>query len=155
MDQIVSRNPEDEYRDPEQKGTAAALTLTAQVSSNRSIVIQTYMDRDAPLSEFHGVLDKLATSIDRQEAKANLEGLEAEQALEEKTLKQMEEDYAAIPERAEAAWQASNKKGPYRPSPQEAAQKIQAANGIKQYRERIKKRVAEIAKCQGIIAKVD
>ena len=155
MDQIVSHDPEDSYRDPEAKGTAAAITVTAQVSTNRSIVIQTYMDRDAPLREFHGVIDKMSASIDRQEARANLEGLEAEQALEEKTLKQMEEDFLAIPVRAEAQWKAGGRKGDYRPNAQEAAQKLQAENGIKRFRESIKKRAGAIAQCKATIAKVD
>jgi len=155
VDQIVSRDPEDDFAAPDQKGTAAAITVTAQISTNRSIVIQTYMDRDAPVRDYHGIIDKLSVSIDRQEAKANLEGLEAEQALEEKTLKQMEEDFTAIPGRAEAQWIAGGRKGQYKPSPQEAAQKLQAENGIKRFRESIKKRAVEIAKCRGVIAKVD
>ena len=155
LDQPHSLDPEDAFASPDEKEIAAQVTMTAQTSSNRSIVMQTYLPRDAALGMYHGVLDKMSTAIDRQEAKANLEGLEAEQALEEKTLKAMEEDYLAVPARARAAWQASGRKGEYKPSPQEQAQKGQAEQGIKRFRESIEKRKGAIAKCRATIAKVD
>ena len=155
MDQVISRDPEDEFKSPDEKGTAAAITITAQTSSNRSIVIQTYMDRDAPLTEFHRVVDKMSSTIDRQEAKSQLVDEQTNLALEEKTLKQLEEDYAAMPARAEAAWIASRKKGPYQPSAAELAQKGQVETNIKRYREAIAKRKADIAKYEGVVSRRD
>jgi hypothetical protein len=155
LDQPHALDPEDTFARPDEKEIATAITLTAAVSSNRQIVMQTYMSRDAALGDYHKVIDKLSAATDRQEAKAQLEGLLAEQALEEKTLREMENEFLKIPDRAEALWQASGKKGPYKPSPAEVTQRGQAEQGIRRFRESIVKRTAEISKCQAVIAKVD
>lgn len=136
-------------------GVAAAITVTAQVSSNRSIVLQTYLPRDATISEYHAVLDKFGAAVDRQEAKEQLEAMQVDQALEERTLKSMEEDFTALPERLQAQWEASSKRGPYKQSPAELAQRGQAEVGIRRYRESIAKRAVEIGKCEAVIAKVE
>jgi hypothetical protein len=137
------------------KDVAAGITLTAAVSQNRSIVIQTYLPRDATIEQFNALMDKLSLTADRQEAKVRLEEERANLALEEKTLKQFEEDFSQMDARAEAVWQKSGRKGPYRPSPAEVAQKGTAETNIRRYREAITKRKAEISKCEAIIAKVD
>jgi len=142
---IKSVDPETAVAD-----VAAAITFTAQVSQNRSIVIQTYMPRDAPVSEFHETLDKMTKSVDRQQAKLDMEELLANLAQEEKTLKGLEEDFLAIEPRAQAVWNA-RKNGPFKLSQQELAQKATARTNIERFREAIAKRNAEIAKCQARI----
>lgn len=143
--------------DPEQSvgDVAAAITVTAQISQNRSIVIQTYIPRDASLRQYHDVLDKLGASADRQEAKYRLEGLQAELAQHEKTAKSLEEDFTSIETRSAAAWVATGRRGEHKLSPQETAQKSTAKTNIERYRVEIKKIKDEITKCEAVIAKVD
>lgn len=152
LDKPEVRDPESEFAPPEEKAIAVAVTLTAQVSQNRSIVMQTYIPRDAEMGEYHHALDKLSAAVDRQEAKANLESEETQLALEEKTLRQMKEDYAGIQERSEKAWVASNRRGPHKLTPQEEGQKQQAVVAMTRYKEAIEKRTREIAKLKAVIA---
>jgi hypothetical protein len=150
---VESRDPEASYRAPDEKGMAAAITVTAQISQNRSIVVQTYLDRDAPVGEFHLVLDKFGEAIERQEAKAHLIEAEDNLALEEKTRRQMLEDLGSIETRSQANWERSNKRGQWKLTDAEAAQKTTAATNVKRFDEAIAKRKGEIAKLQAVIAK--
>lgn len=142
--------------DPEQSvgDVAAAITMTAQISQNRSIVIQTYLPRDEKVGLFHGTLDKLGAAIDRQEAKYRLESLQAELAQHEKTAKALEEDYTGIEARAAAEWKRRGKKGESTLSDNERAQKSTAKTNIERYRVEITKIKAEIGKCEAVIAEV-
>lgn len=146
-----------EALDPEegQKAIATAVTISSQVNPNRSIVLQTYMPRDAPVKDYHLLLDKLVRAADRQEAKANLGGLKTSLASTQKTLKQMEEDFGNIETRAAAAWVAKNKKGEPKLSDNEVAQKGIATQNVKRFREEVAKIEAEIAECEAEIARED
>lgn len=143
--------------DPEQSvgEVAAAITVTAQISQNRSIVIQTYVPRDGSVRAFHDILDKLGAAADRQEAKYRLEGLQTELAQHEKTAKLLEEDFTGIEARSQAAWTAAGKKGDHKLSANEMSQKSTAKTNIERYRVEIKKIKDEIVKCEAVIAKVD
>ena len=154
-DPVEERDPEAQFASPDVKGMAAAITVTAQISQQRSIVMQTYLDRDAPVGEFHRVLDKFDRAIGRQEAKTNLEEHEANLALEEKTLAQLSEDFHAIESNSQAAWEARGKAGQHKLNPAETAQKENAKTTIRRYQEAIAKRKADIAKLKGIVAEGD
>ena len=146
-----------EVLDPEAAGKemACAVTVQVQIDVGRSIVLQTYLPRDAEVKVYHDTLDKLGKAIDRQQAKYQLDGFKANLELHERTLKNLLDDFKAIDGRAEAAWQQRQKKGPMQLSPNEAAQKTTAATNIKRYRDEITKIEAEIAKCEGVIARTD
>ena len=146
-----------EALDPEegQKAIATAVTVSSQVNPNRSIVLQTYLPRDASVKDYHDLLDKLTRASDRQEAKANLPGLKVSLGQHEKTLQQLTDDYAQIETRAAAAWKASNKKGEFKLSANEAAQKGIAEQNIKRYRTEIEKIKGEIAECEAEIKRED
>lgn len=134
---------------------AAAITVTAQISQNRSIVIQTYLPRDAAIGDYHDLLDKAQASIDRQEARDSLEREKTSLAADQAQLKNLENDYVVMPQRAEQAWIASGKKGPYKPNAHEIAQKGVTETNIRGYRDRLKIREAEIARLEAVIAKRD
>ena len=148
-------DPEDNYQEPDQKAVALGITVTSQVSDRRSIVMQTYVARDVPLSLYHLTLDKISAAVDRQEAKARLEGLQAELGQHEKTLRALEEDYAGIEGRNAETWKARGKKGEPQLSDNERAQKATAKTNIERYRVEIKKIIAEISKCEALVAKGD
>jgi hypothetical protein len=155
VDQIVSRNPEDEFARPDEKAIASAITISTQLSQSRSIVIQTYIPRDSGISVYHATVDKLTATMDRQQAKADLADLQINLETEETQLKNLLEDYSRIEPRAESAWNSSNKKGPFKLSQQEIVQKGQAETNIKRFRDATARRKVDIAKCEAIIAKRD
>lgn len=149
---VETRDPEASYASPDVKGMAAGVTVTAQISQTRSIVIQTYLDRDSDVKEFHGVLDKFAKAIERQEAKATIAEEATNLALEEKTLKQMLEDFSAIEDRSQKAWERANKKGSWKLSDVDATQKATATTNIERYRSAIATRKTRMAKLEALIA---
>lgn len=155
LDAPETRDPEAGFSAPDEKATAAAVTMTAQISQNRSIVIQTYLARDSEVGEFHAVLDKFGAAIERQEAKAQIEEQEANLAQEEKTLRQLKEDIASVEDRSQKAWERANKKGAWKMTEAEHAQKATAMTNVKRFDEAIAKRKADIAKLKGVIATGD
>lgn len=151
-DPIVQEDPEAQFASPDVKGLAAAITVTAQISQTRQIVMQTYIDRDSPIGDFHGVLDKFDTAIGRQEAKSNLEESKSNLAIEEKTMGQLVEDYNSIEQRSADAWKNRGKQGEPKLSQAEAAQKETAKTNIQRYKDAIAKRKADIARLEAVIA---
>ena len=148
-------DPEATFASPEEKAVACAITITTQVGSNRSIVVQSYLERDAPLAAYHEVLDKLNKAVDRQEAKLQIESLEADLLRMEVNHGKLVHDYQGIEERSQEAWDARGKKGAFRLSPQELTQKDQAMQTIKAGNDNIARLKADIAKARGVIADVE
>jgi hypothetical protein len=134
---------------------ATGVTLSVSLTEGRSLVLQTYLPRDATLHEHHDLLDKLGVAADRQNARYRLEGLRANLEVHKKTLDQLTSDYERIEGRAMEAWMQRGKKGSPVLSATEAAQKSNAEQNIKRYRVEIAKLEAEIAQCEAIVAKVD
>ena len=155
LDKPETRDPEASFAAPDEKATACAITITTQVGSNRSIVVQTYMARDEPPAAFNTVFDKLNKVVDRQEAKLQLEEMEANLLRTQKNLKHMSEDYGRIEERAQQAWDARGKKGAFKLSEPELVQKTQAKGLIERTQDEIKRLEADIARARGVVADVD
>jgi hypothetical protein len=155
LDRPESLDPEASFKQPDEKGIAVAITVTSQVGTNRNIVLQTFMDRDAPIAAFHAVVDKLTTTSNRQEAILQLEEEEATLDRVKRTLDQQIADFNLVEPRAEAAWQASGKKGTFKMNPNEIAAKENCKKNIEQFRSAIKKHEEQIAKYKAVIAKVD
>jgi hypothetical protein len=149
---VEALNPEDGFAKPDAKGIAAQISMTAQISQNRQIVIQTYLDRDSHQSVFNAVLDKLNRSIERQEAKVRIEEEEANLEVEEKALRNLVEDFAAIEDRSRKAWERANKRGQWRLSEAEEAHKKGALTNVERYKEVIAKRKQTLAKLRAVIA---
>lgn len=143
-------DPEREFAPPDEKATALAMTLTMPVG-NGSLVLQTFMARDDDLTEYNIVLDKMDAAIRRQAAKREIEENEANLAIEEKTFKQVKEDFLAIEDRSRTLHAASGRKGPWKLSPQEEAQKTTAITTIKRYEDAITKRKADIARLKALV----
>src|SRR5215472_1895592 len=152
LDKPESLDPERSFGDVESKAIAVAITVTSQVAANRSIVMQTYLERDAPLGVFNTVLDKLAKASDRQEAKLQLESLQDELKKHESNLQRMIEDYQSIEARSEEQWVKRGKRGEHKLTDAERSQKSTAKTNIERWREEIKKIQVQIAKARGVIA---
>ena len=155
LDTPERRDPEQTFRDPEEKAVACAITITTQVGSNRSIVVQTYLERDASLGHYHVVLDKLNKAVDRQEAKLQIENLEADLLRMEVNHGKLVQDYQGIEDRAQKAWDVRGKKGSFRLSEQELVHKEQAMQTIAAGKVNVARLKADIAKARGVIADVE
>jgi hypothetical protein len=155
LDKPEERDPEANFAPPDEKATACAVTITTQVGTNRSIVVQTYLARDADINDFHSVFDKLNKVVDRQEAKLQLEELEARLALSQKNLKNMSADFDRIEERAQKAWDDRGKKGAFKLSEAELTQKKQARGLIERTKEEVARLEADISRARGVVADVD
>lgn len=133
--------------DPEKSGQqeiAVAITLSVQIGEGRSLVMQTYMPRDAPVRDFHGVTDKLGRVVDRQKAHYDLQLVELQLAQNAKLLAQLKEDYVRISADIEAKWQQSGRRGSsVKLHPNEASQKSTAETNIKRFEQEITRLEAE------------
>lgn len=138
---------------PQGSDLAVAVTLTTALTDRRSIVMHTYIARDASLYEYNVVIDKLGRAVDRQEAKYRLDALLITLKQHEDTLAQLKDDYANIEVRNAAEWRTRGKKGDPQLSANEQAQKSNAAQNIKRYGVEINKLKADIEACKATIAK--
>jgi Zn-dependent M32 family carboxypeptidase len=150
LDRPEERDPEAGFKAPDEKAMACAITITSQVGSNRSIVVQTYLDRDASRRDYDVLLDKLTSSVDRQEARLSLEGLELDLKRMEANHDKLVQDFSGIEERAQQAWENRGKKGRFALSAQELTQKQQAMNTIAAGKENIARLKADIEKVRAI-----
>jgi len=129
---------------------AAAITLTAELGK-RQVVIQTYMERDAPIQDFHRLLDKLNETVDRQQAKFQLEAEQLQLEHEEKELKRLIEQHDSIEANARAEFAGRGKRGEFKLTSQQEGQKNQAVANINRLKEHIPWRKAGIAKLEAIV----
>jgi hypothetical protein len=155
LDIPEKRDPETNFRAPDEKAVACAITITTQVGSNRSIVVQTYMERDAPIELYHTTFDKLNKVVDRQEAKLQIEGMEADLLRMETNHAKLVQDYQGIEERAQKAWELRGKKGAFKLSETELTHKAQAMNTIEAGKVNIARLKADIAKARSVVADVE
>lgn len=146
-----------EVRDPEPQGKeiAAAVTWTAQLGEGLSVVVQTYLPRDAPASMYNTVLDRITQAIDRKAAQYNLRALKDKLEQDEKTCALMTADFQSIDTRVTANWQKQKKQGPPKMNANEEAQKKTAETNIRRYRDENAKTKEHIAKLEAEIAKAD
>lgn len=151
LDHLKEIDPEKAFSDPDEKGAACAITITTQISTNRSIVVQTYMGRDDDIVQYNAVVDKLHRVIDRQEAKLQVESWTAELETRQRNLNHMLEDYQRIEVKAQEAWDNRGKKGAFRLTEAELNAKTQAHANIARTKEGIEQLKNEIAKARGLV----
>lgn len=149
LDTPERRDPEKAFVDPDAKDTACAITISTQMSTNRSMVVQTYLGRDDDIAAYNVVVDKLTRVVDRQEAKLQVESWSVELETRQRNLNHMLEDYQRIEVKAQQAWESRGKKGAFRLSEQELGAKNQAHANISRAREEIERLKNEIAKARG------
>lgn len=155
LDTPERRDPEQAFAAPDEKAMACAITITTQVGSNRSVVVQTYLDRDADIGIYHSVFDKLNKVVDRQEAKLQIEGIEADLKRMRDNHNRLVTDFGAIEERAQETWEKRGKRGPFKLSDTEEAQKKQAMNNIEAGKANIANLEALLTKARGVVLDVE
>lgn len=94
---------------------ALGVTYQIAVGEKRSIAIQTHVTRDCEPTELDALLDKVVKATDRIEAKYRLKELRVLKAQHTKQFAATLEDYSVTQKRWENAWQASGRRGPFKP----------------------------------------
>lgn len=75
---------------------AIGMSYSVQVGDGRSLVFQGHIERDAPLEDLNGLVDKLRVAADRQVAFGKVEGLEKDIELQQRLEMQLREGIAAV-----------------------------------------------------------
>lgn len=154
MDRPKNADPKGSLKE-EAADIAVAITIQSQVNPRRTIVMQTYMERDAPNRAFHELTDKLSTVIDRQEAKYDLVGARDKLVVDKQQVTLAEAQYALIGGKNEAEWKERGRQGPPKLSASERQSKSNLEQTIKGARKQIEKLEKEIVEIEAKIAKVD
>lgn len=132
---------------PDATSPAIGFSFAVQLDDKKGITAQTHVDQEWGVEAINEVLDKIATVIERQAAKANLAEWKRKLASDEKRLKSLIEDLARLDEQHKAAWEGSGKRGPFKLSTKEEADRRNAESTRDRYAMEIevdKERIAEL-----------
>lgn len=117
----------------EEKSVAIGFSFSATLGDKLSLVAQTHVDRDAPISQVNSIVDKVRSVLERQKAAAELVELRAKLKYDEKKLRQLKEDFVKIGENHQKAWAVSKKQGPFKLGPKEESERNNALTTIDRY----------------------
>lgn len=137
----------------EEKAAAIGFSFSAKLGDKLDLVVQTHVDRDAPLASVNAVVDKVRQVLERQKAAAELVELRAKLKYDEKKLLQLKEDFVAITERHQKAWASSGKRGEFKLGVKEEAERNNALSTIDRYELEIKLDKENIAEREAMLAK--
>jgi len=127
-------------------GTVPALgiSLNYALGDGRSLVLQTHIPSDQIGKPLDDTLDGLLKAVERQAAKFEIEALKKNLEASERQLLQTTEDLNTHESSVQAGWEASNRKGTYKATPQQDA----ATRNFKTTQKRL---IDEIAKINELI----
>ena len=127
-------------------GAVAALgiSLNYELQNGRSLVLQTHIPSDQVGKPLDELLDGLMKSVERQAAKFEIEALKKNLEANERQLLQTQEDKATHESSMKLAWDATNRKGAYKPTPQQES-------AIRNFNITEKRLTEEIAKVNELI----
>lgn len=123
--------------DKDESRVVIGFSVEAKLNSNRSIVAQTHVLRDASEEEINTVLDKVTKALDRQEAAILIKGLKITLERETNTLAQQIAKVADLEGAYEAEWKASNRRGPFKLEGQQAKNIANQKESIRGMRDRL------------------
>lgn len=109
---------------------ALGFSFQAAVGDGRQIVMQGHVAGDAPPAELNAQLDKVSAAIQRQVLKQRLLDTREMLRRHEATVVAMERQFSQVVENAKTQWAASEKRGPFKLSTGEAAQKKTAETNL-------------------------
>lgn len=122
------------------EAVAIGVSFSHQVSTERSIVMQTHVARDSSDTLLNAVLDKMRDAIDRQVAGHRVKELRKSLEMQKKQLRRVKEDLIRIDAQSERAWLIAGKKGPYKP----ANELVQHRENARVTEERFKEEIRDI-----------
>jgi hypothetical protein len=134
------------------KGIATAFTLQLPLPNGGSIVLQTYLDRDADVSVYHETADKLYRVYERQSWKSELIDINTALAADEVMEKGLLEDFERIEGDHAALWKQRGKKGDPVLGQKEEAARENVKTNVKRVRAEIEKKKAAIIELEAKIA---
>lgn len=137
----------------EGKEIGTGIQLQSQLGSKRVLVFNAAISRDAPVGEYHKLVEKLSAVCDRQELRFTLEDLEKDLVTHEEGLAGAQEAFLTVDENNAKEWQRRGKSGPPKLSDSERAAKMQAATNIEVFKSKIKQRQIAIEEIKGKLAK--
>src|SRR5262249_22697450 len=88
---------------------ALGFSLQFDLGGNRTLVLQTHVDADAPPTVLNSMLDHISSAADRMRTKYDLKVMRKELAHQRKTLKSLDEDLERIDARAKGNYDAKLK----------------------------------------------
>jgi hypothetical protein len=139
-----------EVREAEnEKVPATVITLTVPFEDGKHVVLQTFMARDAPTGDYHGVVDKLYCVVERQKWKSDIVGLKGAIEQDERLQEAQMADLIRIETKNALDWELRGKKGEPKLSNAEEAHRIQVRNNVTAIREGIAKKRALVDKLEG------
>ncbi len=100
----------------EGKDLAIGLQYTAKVGRENSLVLTAGVPLDISQSGLDRILDRMADAIDRQNVRYQLQALQDDIDFAKKEIEVNLQQQAAARSAAEAAWSASERRGPYKES---------------------------------------
>jgi hypothetical protein len=136
----------------EEKTVAIGISLNVQVDGNKQLALQTAIERDTDSKEIDAILDKLFVAVDRKRAQYEYEEIEKDIELHEKQLRNMAEDLDRVDEKAKEEYANSNRRGEYKPSPQQKTARDNILLTKKRYEDEIAIRKEKLLKLK---AKID
>lgn len=137
----------------EGKEIGTGIQLQSQLGSKRVLVFNAAISRDAPVGEYHKLVEKLSAVCDRQELRFVLEDLERNLIIDRDGLAAAQEAFLAIDEKNAADWKMRGKNGPPKLSDSERAAKLQCGVNIERFKTEIRKKEVAIEELKGKLAK--
>jgi hypothetical protein len=130
-----------------------SLSVNLDKQGQRTLVLQTHVEREASAEDLNAVLDRMARASDRQAAYYELDQERAFLRQEETQARQLAEDLQRIDKTNAARFAASGRKGEYRANPKEEQERNNVVGTQKRYAEAIEARKARIAELEAKLGK--
>lgn len=124
---------------------------------HRSVVLQTHIASDCTTEELNALMDRLLAAADRQklyyETKEERFKLQLNLDNHELQLETMQADIVRVEKEMKARWDDSGRKGDYKPSANERAQRLNLEKNVEAFGVNIARLKTAIAECDAILAK--
>lgn len=121
------------------------ISLQVELPGKKQLVLQSFVSRDADVSEVNGVLDKIRVASERQFAFGMLEVLKMELETQEKLAHDHAERMKIVDENMKREWDRRGKRGDYQLSSKEQNEQRQAYATAEECKRRIAKVKQQIA----------
>jgi muconolactone delta-isomerase len=134
-------------------GAEPALSVLYNIvlDDQKTLALQTYLPVSCKPKELNELLDRMSAAADRQAAQGKIVKLKRSLAMQAKQLRRTTEDLNAIDGRFEAMWKKAGKKGEFRLTTEQEAQKRNAHTTQARFGEEISEIKQEIADLEALL----
>ncbi len=134
-----------------EKAPSIGFSLQAQLPGNRTLVTQSFIDRDCDVKDLNAVLDKIRTAVDRQLAFGMIEALRLQLEQEEKIASDHATRMAQVDANINRDWQNGGRRGDVVLSAKQRQEQAQAYAHAEECKKRIAKVKRDIAEFEARI----